>query len=113
MDIKLLTLYFIVGGAVVAATTYFGGQGRGLFAAFIGVLPSVTLITISSIYYTGGMASTLSYIKGMLILMPPWLLYIVAVIFLLPRIGLVGSLSVGVVLYLIGAYIIIRLFPSV
>ena len=75
MDIKLLPLYFAIGGAAVAATTYFGSQGKGLFAAFIGVLPSVTVITFCSIYFSSGTAATLSYAKGLLILTPPWLLY--------------------------------------
>lgn len=112
MDNRLLPLYFVIGGVVVAATTYFGSHGRGLFAAFIGVLPSVTVVTIISIYFASGTAATLSYVKGMLIFMPPWLLYILSVILLLPRVGLAGSLSAGIAIYLIVAYIIIKAFPQ-
>lgn len=112
MDIKLLALYFVIGGGAVAATTYFGSQGRGMLAAFIGVLPSVTLITISAIYIHGGAPAATSYLRGLLFFMAPWIVYILAVLPLLPRIRLAGSLSAGVVLYLIGAFIILRLFPS-
>ena len=112
MDIKLLPLYFVIGGAVVAAITYFGSQGKGLFAAFIGALPSVTVITICSIYFASGTIATLSYVKGLLILMPSWLLYAASVIFLLPRIGLAGALTAGIAVYLITAFIVMRFGPS-
>ncbi|MDP2917105.1 MAG: DUF3147 domain-containing protein [Dehalococcoidia bacterium] len=112
MDIKLLVLYFVIGGAAVAATTWFGSQGKGLLAAFVGVFPSVTVITIISIYFSSGTSTTLSYLKGMLILMPPWLLYIACVIFLLPRIGLGWSLTAGIAIYMVTALIVIKFTPS-
>ncbi len=111
MDLKLLPLYFVIGGAVVASVTYFGSHGKGLFAAFIGVLPSVTLITITSIYFASGMNNTLSYVKGLLVFMPAWLLYVITVILLMPRIGLAGSLIAGIAAYLIAAFITMRIAP--
>ncbi len=109
MDIKLLVLYFVIGGAIVAAVTYFGSQSKGMLAAFIAFLPSISLITIITTYLAKGTDAATSYAKGMLLLLPSWVVYIVGVIFLLPRIGLVGSLVVGVVLYLASAFVIIRL----
>ena len=108
MDNRLLPLYFVIGGAVVAATTYFGSRGQGLFAAFIGAFPSVTVITILSIYFSSGANATISYAKGMLILLPSWFLYVLTFILLMPRIGLAGSVIAGMAVYLILALVTMR-----
>lgn len=108
MDAKLLSSYFVLGGTIVALVTYFGSQGKGLLAAFIGFFPSVTIVTLVSIYLSGGVSATVSYFKGMLFLMPAWLLYAVAMIFTLPRWGLVPSVLTGVVLYVAAALVTMR-----
>jgi uncharacterized membrane protein (GlpM family) len=100
MGIKTLFLYFILGGVIVSAVTYFGSQAKSLLAAFIAFLPSISVITLCSIYYTSGTEDAVSYAKSMLILLPGWLLYVIGVIFLLPRIGLAGSLIVSIAVYL-------------
>ncbi len=109
MDIKMLPVYFVIGGVVVSAATYFGSQAKSLLAAFISFLPTISVVTICSIYFASGIQATVSYARGMLMLLPPWVLYIIAVIFLLPRVGLAGSLIVGVAIYLGIAFLIMRL----
>ena len=109
MDFRLLILYFFVGGLTVAVTTYFGSRGQGLLAAFVGVFPGVTVITFCAIYFQSGTAAVTSYARGMLILLPPWILYVLGIIFLLPRLGLVPALLSSVVAYVIFALLIIRL----
>lgn len=109
MDIKMLALYFVIGGTIVATVTYFGSQSKGMLAAFIAFLPSISLITIITTYLAKGTEAATSYTRGMLLLLPSWVLYAVSVIFLLPRIGLVGSLVVSVIVYLATAFVIIRL----
>ena len=109
MDIKMLPVYFVIGGVVVAATTYFGSQAKSTLAAFIAFLPTISVITLCSIYFASGTGAAVSYAKSMLMLLPPWILYVVAVIFLLPRIGLAGSLMVGIPAYLGIAFLIMRL----
>ena len=110
MDIKLsLLLYFVIGGAIVSATTYFGSQAKSELAAFIAFLPSISVITLCTIYFASGTGAAISYAKSMLILLPPWVLYVIGVILLLPRIGLAGSLTVSIVVYLGLAWLIMRL----
>lgn len=109
MDIKMLPVYFLIGGAVIAAVTYFGSQAKGLFAAFIAFIPSISITTLCTIYFSGGKGAALSYAKGMLILVPSWVLYVLGIIFLLPRIGLAGSIIVGVAAYVGTALLIMRL----
>ena len=109
MDTKLLALYFIIGGAIVAAVTYFGSHAKSQIAAFIAFLPTISVITLCSIYFASGTKEAVSYAKSMLILVPPWVLYIVGVIFLMPRIGLAGSLIISIMVYLGVAFLIMRL----
>jgi uncharacterized membrane protein (GlpM family) len=109
MTIKLLSLYFLVGGTVVALITYFGSHGKGLLAAFVAFFPSVTIITLVSIHLASGVAATVSYFKGLLLLLPAWLIYAVAMIYILPRLGLVPSVLIGILLYVAVAVITIRL----
>ncbi len=109
MDIKMLPVYFVIGGAVVAAATYFGSHAKSLLAAFIAFFPAVSVVTICSIYLASGTQAAVSYTKSMLILLPPWVLYVIAVMFLLPRIGLAGSLLVGVATYSVIALLIMLL----
>jgi hypothetical protein len=45
----------------------------------------------------------------MLVLLPPWVLYMVVVILLLPRIGLVGALVTSIMVYLGTALLIMKL----
>lgn len=108
MDNRLLVLYFVLGGAVVASITYFGSRGQGLLAAIISMLPTVSLITLVSVYHAGGTEPAVSYFRGMLVILPVWILYVVSQILLLPRLGLIPSLTIGVTIYLAGALVIMR-----
>ena len=109
MDIKMLAVYFVIGGAIVTAVTYFGSHSKSQIAAFIAFLPSISVITLCTIYFASGMAEAVSYAKNMLILLPPWVLYVVGIIFLLPRIGLASSLIVSIAVYLGAAFLIMKL----
>jgi uncharacterized membrane protein (GlpM family) len=108
MDIRMLLLYFVLGGAIISAVTYFGSQSRGMLAAFITFLPTVSVISLCTIYLASGTQSAISYAKSMLVLLPPWFIYVIGVIFLLPRIGLVYSLIVSISVYLAIALLIVR-----
>jgi len=109
MSFRLLVLYFLIGGCVVSAVTYFGSHGKGQLAAFISFLPTVSAIALFTIYQASGSQAAGSYAKNLLILLPSWVLYIVAVIWLLPRLGLVPTLGISVSIYLLSAFLITRL----
>jgi uncharacterized membrane protein (GlpM family) len=109
MGTRLLLLYFLIGGIIVALTTYFGSQGKGLLAAFISFLPSITIVTLCAIYFSEGVSATTSYIKGMLVLLPAWFLYALCLFYTLPRIGLLPSLFISVSLYLVASWATIQL----
>jgi hypothetical protein len=109
VDLRLLIAYFFIGGVVVAAATYFGSRGNSLLAVFIAFFPGVTVITMATIYSAGGAGATISYAKSMLILLPAWVLYVLGVIFLLPRLGLAPTLVISVVIYMAAAFLTMRL----
>jgi uncharacterized membrane protein (GlpM family) len=109
VDPKLLALYFVIGGLVVSLVTYFGSQGKSQLAVFIAFLPGTTLITLCTIYLASGTGAAISYAKSMLILLPAWILYVVGVILLLPRLGLALALIVSVAAYLGAAFLTMKL----
>ena len=108
MDIRLLVLYFVIGGLTVAVTTYFGSRGQGMLAAFVGVFPGVTLITFAAIYFQSGTPAVVSYAKGMLILLPAWVLYVLGIVYLMPRMGLSWTLVISVAAYVISALLTMK-----
>ena len=109
VDLKLLIAYFVIGGLIVSAVTYFGSQGKSDLAVFIAFFPGTSLITVVTIYLTGGTGATASYAKSMLILLPAWLLYVVGILLLLPRLGLALSLVISVAAYAGAALLTMRL----
>ncbi len=103
-------LYFLIGGAVVSLVTYFASHAKGLLAAFVANLPLITLITFLTIYFTSGQRAVVLYAEGLLIMLFPWLAYVLSVILLAPRLGVIPSLIVGISFYLSIAYIIMKKF---
>ncbi|MDI3484146.1 MAG: hypothetical protein PWQ74_733 [Methanobacteriaceae archaeon] len=108
-NIKLI-FYFILGGIVVSLTTYFGSKEKGVLAAFIAMFPSVTVLTLSTIYLEAGMRPVLSYLKGLLILTPVWIIYLICLVYMAPKHGFWPALVSGVALYLILAWLITFVF---
>lgn len=106
-------IYFLVGGATVSLVTYFASHSKGLLAAFFANLPVITFITFLTIYYESGQRAVLEYAKSLLIMLFPWLSYIFTVIFLGRKIGIPLSLFIGLVFYLVFAYLIMKLKPGV
>ena len=98
--------YFVIGGTVVSLVTYLASHSRGLAAAFVANMPVITLITFLIIFFESGQEAVVSYAKGLVIMLLPWLAYILSVILLSERLGMITSLAVGVSLYLIAAFFI-------
>src|SRR5688572_32100183 len=86
-DFAKYGLYFLIGGFVVSASTYFGTKGHGFLAAFASTFPAITGVTILLIYLNGGNASAMVYAKHLLWFVPPWLVYVGFIIYGLERLG--------------------------
>lgn len=106
MQLKSFILYFILGGAIVSVVTFMGSQGKGLLAAFVATFPTMTVLAFTLIYSKAGHAATVNYAKGLLLMTPPWILYVLCLIFLLPRWGFIKSLIIAVMTYIVLAGII-------
>ncbi len=92
-------LYFLTGGVVVSFVTYLAGHARGLWAAFIANMPTITVLTFLTIYLESGPKAVIPYAQGLVVMIIPWFAYILSVIFLTPKAGFVPSLIIGVALY--------------
>ncbi len=100
MQLKTFILYFILGGAIVSTVTFIGSQGKGLLAAFVATFPTITVLTFLLIYNRVGQLATINYAKGLLLMTIPWIIYVLCLIYLLPRWGFVRSLIIGVLTYM-------------
>lgn len=106
MQLKNFIIHFLLGGTIVSLVTFIGSHGKGLLAAFIATFPTMTVITFSLLYHKSGQTATVSYAKGLLLMTPPWIVYVLCLIFLLPRIGFAKSIITGVSTYMILAGIL-------
>lgn len=106
MQLKNFIFYFILGGTVVSLVTFIGSQGKGLLAAFVATFPTMTVLTFALIYSKSGEVATLNYAKGLLLMTAPWIIYVLCLIFLLPRWGFLKSIVAGVLTYMILAGIV-------
>jgi len=100
-------IYFILGGTVLTVVTYFGSKKEGLIAAFFAMFPVVTALTLFTIYSEAGTEMVLSYVRGLLILTPVWVLYLFLVMFLLPKHGFWVALISGIFIYVLVSFFIV------
>jgi hypothetical protein len=93
-------VYFLLGGTIVSVSTYLGSQGTSFLAAFASTFPAITGATFILIYLNGGNEAIVSYAKNLLWFVPPWMVYVVAMIACVPRFGFWPSMIGSLVLYL-------------
>jgi len=94
-------IYFLLGGVVVASAAYLGGRGNVLMAAFVANLPILFLTNIFLMYRVGGVDSSLTYAKGVILMLPVFACYALLTVWLLPHLGMPKALLPGLPLYLI------------
>ncbi len=99
-------LYFLFGGIITSGVTYLAHQSKGLLAAFVGTLPLITISTFVLIYLHSGQGAVLAYAKGLIVMIFPWMVFILSVIFLMPRIAFIYALFAGLCLQLVAAFLI-------
>lgn len=109
MELKYV-LFFLIGGTAISIVTYLASHSRSVMAAFIANLPVMTLVTFLTIYYETGQKAVVPYAKGLVIMLFPWMTYILSIILLTPRLGFFTSLATGFSLYLAVSFFILRKF---
>ena len=110
-DLRLV-VYFLLGGTVTALTAYFASQGRGMLSAFITTLPLLTVFSFLLIYAEGGSKIVEEYAKSLLIFTPPWLCYVTIVLLGVNRIGIVKSLILGVLFFVVLSVLLEKMLPG-
>ena len=77
-------MYFLLGGSITSVVAYLANNSKGFLAAFINTLPMTSLSTFVIIYVSTGQDAVLSYARGLVIMLLPWILYVLSVIILTP-----------------------------
>ena len=93
-------IYFIAGGASVTSVAYLASRGNPFLAALVGSIPLIFLLNIYSVYQGGGLSSSLAYSKGVLSLLPVFVVFVVVTMWLLPQVGMPKALLPGMAMYL-------------
>ena len=93
-------IYFIAGGALVTSVAYFAARGNPFLAALVGSIPVMFLLNIYLVYQAGGLSSSLAYSRGVLSLLPVFILFVVTTIWFLPQLGMPKALLPGMTMYL-------------
>ena len=107
-----LAIYFLIGGSVTALTAYFASQGRGILSAFITTLPLLTIFSFLVISAEGGSQTVQEYAKGLLLFTPPWICYVFVVMLGTERMGLIRSLALGVILFVLLSLLLQKTFEG-
>ncbi len=93
-------IYFLLGGTIVSLSTYLGSQGRSFLAAFASTFPAITGATFILVYLNGGNDAIVNYAKHLLWFVPPWMVYVTAMILGVPRIGFWPATGLALALYM-------------
>ena len=101
-------VYFLLGGTIVSVSTYLGAQGRPYLAAFASTFPAITGATFILLYVNGGSDAIVAYAEKLFWFVPAWIIYVLAMIFIVPRLGFWPAMTLSLVLYM-GCVWLVRL----
>jgi hypothetical protein len=99
-DLGKYVLYFLLGGSIVSFSTYLGSQGKSFLAAMASTFPAITGVTFILLNASGGGTTTVDYAKNLLWFVPPWAVYVIAMIMGIPRLGFWPAMSGSLILYM-------------
>ena len=99
-DLVKYALYFLLGGTIVSLSTYLGAKGNSFLAAMASTFPAITAATFILLYMNGGGSITVDYAKSLMWFVPPWIVYVTAMIIGIPRLGFWPAMTGALVLYL-------------
>jgi hypothetical protein len=99
-ELMKYAVYFLLGGTVVSVSTYLGSQGKSFLAAFASTFPAITGATFVLMYLNGGSDMIVGYARNLLWFVPPWIVYVSAMIMGVPRLGFWPSMAGSLILYM-------------
>ncbi|MCJ7769046.1 MAG: hypothetical protein MUO92_01015 [Dehalococcoidales bacterium] len=101
-------IYFLIGGSIVALVAYMVNQGSQLLAILVGNIPVLFLLNITLAYRIGGATSSITYAKGALISLPFFIIFVLIVLLILPRINTTAAILPAMLVYIIPPFILYR-----
>lgn len=102
-------LYFLIGGTIVALVAYFVNQGNQVLTILVGNIPILFLLNTILAYRAGGSMSSIAYAKGALISLPFFIIFVLMVLFILPRINTPAAILPAMLVYIIPPIIFHRM----
>ena len=99
-DLVKYVVYFLLGGTIVSVSTFLGSQGRPYLAAFASTFPAITGATFVLLYLNGGSDAIVAYAEKLFWFVPPWIVYVLAMIFGVPRFGFWPAMIGSLMLYM-------------
>ena len=99
-------VYFVLGGALVSVSTYWGSHGKGYLAAFASTLPVISSVTFILIYLNAGTDSTVSFARHLIWLSPAWFVYVILMMVGAPRMGFWVAFPISLVLYFVSIWLL-------
>ncbi len=104
-----LLIRFLIGGAVIAGTTWIAELFDPKFGGIIANIPSATIVSLLILENAVGDKAAVSFAKGLVIGNIPWFAYIFTVILFTEKIGLLKSLALGFVLWILLVPVVFKL----
>jgi len=99
-------VYFLLGGTIVSLSTFLGAQGRPYLAAFASTFPAITGATFVLLYLNGGSEAIVAYAEKLFWFVPPWIVYVMAMIFIVPRLGFWPAMGLSLAVYMGCAWLV-------
>ncbi|HIH45360.1 MAG TPA: DUF3147 family protein [Candidatus Methanoperedenaceae archaeon] len=108
-----LFLRFLIGGAVIAGTTWIAEWFDPKLGGIIANIPSATIVSLLLVGGAMGDKAAVDFAKGLVMGNIPWFAYIFSVILLAQRIGLSKSIAAGFIVWLLLLPLTYRLSQAV
>jgi len=94
-------IYFFIGGGIVTLVAYIASRGNLFLATLIGNIPVLFLLNVLLVYRENGVSGSIVYTKGVLLMLPIFILFIAITILLIPRLGMPKAIMMALPIYLI------------
>jgi len=104
-------LYFIIGGIIVTSSILLARIGHPILGGVLMVLPNLSLVGFYFINKTSGSNAVISTVKSSLIgTVFIWPIYMISLLYFIPKIGVNKALLIGVLISVILAVIFLLLW---
>jgi len=101
-------LYFLLGGTIVSMVAYLANHGNQVLTILMGNLPVLFMMNIFLAYRVGGTTGSMIYAKGMLAVMPFFIVFILITLLILPHINTPLAVLPAMLVYIIPPFLYYR-----